>query len=399
MSRLKRKSSSGEDYPFIFEDYNGSGSSFDDIVGNFIRFLFGDRDNPGTLEDLFKLGGKAVDNYIKGATGSGMQNSTKETIDYETGAQNWLDEQAYERNVDFYQRFQSPSAMARQYRDAGLNVGLMYGGVGSPSATSMSSPGSAGSASNTPFDAIGQLLRSLIDLKSVSIQEKKVDSEIKVNESVVGRNESETQGVDIRNANLQDLYDLQKRSEDANIQFMNEQIKTEPVKRALIRMEISDKEAEYALKKGMKRLQTIDLMYHDQYMSAMTAMAEYESQLMFTRNRFEEQILRGQINLQAKQIQLLDLQATAQTIENGIIGKQFLNYDSDRRFNRWTTGIGTTAKVVSAVGTVALGGAGLSAAGAARVASAADRNILTRSASFEDMERAIGQYGRMGYAR
>lgn len=399
MSKTKRKSSSGEDYPFIFDDYNGSGSSFDDIIGNFIRFLFGDRNKPGTLEDLFKIAGKSADNYLKGATGSGMQNSTKETIDYETQAQNWLDEQAFQRNVDFYQRFQAPNAMVRQYQEAGLNVGLMYGGAGSPSATSMSNAGSAGSASNTPFDAIGQLLRSLIDLKSVSIQEKKVDSEIKVNESVIGRNESETKTVDIRNANLQELYDLQKNSEEANIQFMNEQIKTEPVKRALLRMEISDKEAEFALKKGMKRLQTIDLMYHDQYMSAMTAMTEYQSQLMFTHNRFEEQILRGQINLQAKQIQLLDLQATAQTLENGVLGKQFLYYDSDRRFNRWTTGIGTASKVVSAVGTVVIGGAGLSAAGAARAASAADRFSFARSASFEDMERAIGQYGRMGYAR
>lgn len=65
---------------------------------------------------------------------------------------------------DFYNKYQSPSAMVQQYRDAGLNPALMYqNGAGSASAVS-SSPANAGSVVSPDFSGFGDIGTNILQL-------------------------------------------------------------------------------------------------------------------------------------------------------------------------------------------------------------------------------------------
>lgn len=66
---------------------------------------------------------------------------------------------------DFYNTYESPEAMVRQYQGAGLNPALLYQGAGSGSAPSASIPsGSAASGTTPPYMDAGPLLQTLDNL-------------------------------------------------------------------------------------------------------------------------------------------------------------------------------------------------------------------------------------------
>lgn len=114
---------------------------------------------------LDSLGGLATSglsgalNWFKKMTGSGLTNAQKEANDFSSREaelnRQWQSaeaeenrrfqskqaEEAYQRQVDFYNSYQSPSAMVKQYEDAGLNPALMVGGsLGQTSVPSSSAP-------------------------------------------------------------------------------------------------------------------------------------------------------------------------------------------------------------------------------------------------------------------
>lgn len=66
-------------------------------------------------------------------------------------------EQARKWQEDMYNQYYSPSAMMRQYADAGLNPALMYGGAGDGSMPSAGSPSSVSPSGADPFGNLVQL--------------------------------------------------------------------------------------------------------------------------------------------------------------------------------------------------------------------------------------------------
>lgn len=100
-----------------------------------------------------------IANWWKKVTGAGTTTAQKEANDYSSREaelnRQWQSaeaeenrrfqvkqaEDAYQRQVDFYNSYQSPSAMVKQYEEAGLNPALMVGGsVGQTSVPTSSAP-------------------------------------------------------------------------------------------------------------------------------------------------------------------------------------------------------------------------------------------------------------------
>lgn len=93
-------------------------------------------------------------------------------------------EEAYNRQVEFYENYQSPKALVNQYREAGINPALMFGGsVGgssTPQPAASSSPVGAGSSSASPLSALGPITELMNTL-----------SMLKVNESIANKNNAD----------------------------------------------------------------------------------------------------------------------------------------------------------------------------------------------------------------
>lgn len=263
---------------------------------------------------------------------------------------------AYERqralNEDFGPRWQMQQTAAG-FDDVGLNRMLMAGSSPGASASSapMSSGGTAGTSAGSA-DIMSLFLNSALRAKQLEIEEGHLANETK-------KTDAEVQGLDISNANLQDLLDLQKGELDKKIEFMGQQIETEPVKRALLRTEIGLKQAETAVNENLSMLQKIDLKYHDAYLAAQLGIAQAYAGIAATNNKYQQRLLEQQIGINAKQIEILQQTIITGKLQNGLLGKQFQYYDSDRKFNRWNTGIGTAAKVVGAVAGISMGGAAI----------------------------------------
>lgn len=122
-------------------------------------------------EPIFSNVGDVVDNLIKGSTGSGLTDAQRQKISSETDAQNWLNEQDYDRKIDFYERFESPEAQVRQYKAAGINPALMYESAPGVSASGGVGPGSAGSAGNSGVE-LSSLLGLLGNMANLEVQAK-----------------------------------------------------------------------------------------------------------------------------------------------------------------------------------------------------------------------------------
>lgn len=122
----------------------------------------------------FMQGSKALFNGINSLwnklTGAGTTNAEKEAMQFNAN-QAELDrqfqsaeaEKARQWQEDYYQQYQSPAAMMRQYEQAGLNPALMYGGAtGSSTAPSTSVPTGASASSGAPVTEAGSLLSTIM---------------------------------------------------------------------------------------------------------------------------------------------------------------------------------------------------------------------------------------------
>lgn len=91
-------------------------------------------------------------------------------------------ELAYSRQVDFYNTYQSPSAMVQQYKDAGFNPALMAGGsVGQTSTPSSSVPSgsmpSSSPASGAPSAGSGDIIADILSILQFKKQMSRMDAE------------------------------------------------------------------------------------------------------------------------------------------------------------------------------------------------------------------------------
>lgn len=124
-------------------------------------------------------------------------------------------EKAYQRQREFYQDFQSPFAVMRQYRAAGVNPNyvLQNGGISSPSAPSVAS-------ANTPetFDVGSQISRGSLQLGQMLQNSNLIRSQ-------AGKNDAEANNINLKTPKeLEKLgYDTETAKEVARLAGANQE--------------------------------------------------------------------------------------------------------------------------------------------------------------------------------
>lgn len=114
----------------------------------------------------------AISNLRRKVFSTGMTDADIEASEMSLENQQILNEQEFQRKIDFYEMYESPQAQVRQIKQAGLNPALMYGGAPSVSASGgIGSPGSA-PASAHASEAMGSMLSSLLNM---ALQSKQLD--------------------------------------------------------------------------------------------------------------------------------------------------------------------------------------------------------------------------------
>lgn len=142
------------------------------------------------IKSSFNTVGKGVDNWFTGVTGSALTPAQREANEF-SAKQAELD---YQRQVDFYEQFQSPSAMMAQYRDAGINPALMQNNSLQPSGVSGGAPGSVspGGVGN-PLDMITSVLGLVNSVKQTNADVDLKESQAGLNDATTGKVGKETE--------------------------------------------------------------------------------------------------------------------------------------------------------------------------------------------------------------
>lgn len=157
-------------------------------IGDWISKALGVEDSSG-LGDYFA---DVVGNWAKKYGETGLTDREKESTDYQVAAQDMLNEQEYDRKVDFYERFESPEARVRQYKEAGLNPMLLSGNGASVSASGgVGAAGAASAPASSPESGLAGIIGTIMQVKNFQLQKRSIESEILKRETETSANRIE----------------------------------------------------------------------------------------------------------------------------------------------------------------------------------------------------------------
>ncbi|UPW41218.1 DNA pilot protein [Sigmofec virus UA08Rod_4888] len=110
---------------------------------------------------------------------------------------------AMKRKEDFYLKYETPEAIRKQLEDAGLGIGLMYGGGGAGGSASGGAQGTGANGSNPSSQGPGMVTGSigLLDAQAQISQIQKIKEETR----------SQKIDNDAKEENAKNLYDIQYR--------------------------------------------------------------------------------------------------------------------------------------------------------------------------------------------
>lgn len=117
---------------------------------------------------------------------------------------------------NFYERYQSPQAMIRQGQEAGIHPYAMLGISPSSGPSGTSTLSGSQATSGQQFSEVSSamdIVRSLLDYKALK-------SQIDVNESVADKNNAEAESVRTDTQFKPDLFNMQLRSGEVNMNYM-----------------------------------------------------------------------------------------------------------------------------------------------------------------------------------
>ena len=308
-----------------------------------------------------------MDNLLNYYGHTGMDDRTKEEMDYQLQNQQLLNEEAYERQIDFYERFQSPSALVSQYKDAGLNPMLLAGSNPGASATSQPS-GSAAGASHSGGDIMG----FLSNVFSIFMKASQFDDSLILEKMRVGvaQFDAETRRQQVVNQKSlwdtiirlnnqkfdynEQLYPASIDNLKANTANLQQMVLTGAADEALKRANIGRVEAETALAIRQEALLQIQQKHADSYYSLQNSLLYYQNQIAATQNDFERRTLEKRIEIVNKQLDLMVLDETGKILQNGLAGYDFSTF-KQRNAREW---VNTGVRAVTALAGLA-GGAGM----------------------------------------
>lgn len=161
----------------VAPDRDGDGF-LSSIFGNVGTALFG--------EDFGELNlGHSLKSWLDSMSGADLTNAQQQMNDYNSAeAQKQRDfaskqaELAFDRQVDFYEKYQSIGSQVKQFQDAGLNPALLAGGVSpSSSAPSSSAPSGFAASGSSPSSNPMALVSFVMQLAGIKSQIEKTQAE------------------------------------------------------------------------------------------------------------------------------------------------------------------------------------------------------------------------------
>lgn len=244
---------------------------------------------PSFADSLLQKAGKAVDSLFNQVTASGATGRDKELSDISFQNARQLANEDYERKIDFYEQFESPAAMVRQYKDAGLNPALMYGNGASVSASGGVGTGSAQAADAS--SALGSVLSSIL---GAAMQSKRIETDriLTSDRNDIDRFEAQTRraqaenyaaylreltrGKQMENDTFYSMFGLRQQEIESNIALKNSQTEyfvqvanSEGVRRQLMQSGIRLNDASTAVAEVQKAILEAQAKYSDKYFKAL----------------------------------------------------------------------------------------------------------------------------------
>lgn len=301
------------------------------------------------------LTGDSLENLIKSLTHSGITDEARETMDLQLENQQLLNQQEYDRKIDFYERFESPEAQVRQYKEAGLNPMLLAGsGAGASASGGVGSAGSAGTAGSSGgnlLTAIASIAGIMNQQKALQIQEQDAntrlyDAETRRQQSVdyMAYLRSLTRNTDTRTDQLIELFPSTKLGVERQASYYLELCKSEAGRRALMASQVNINEAEEAIKWRQEAILAAQEDNADAYFKATAELQEAYADLARTQSNFERRTLE-------KRIEGLNYQVSELLFEAALKSKVFSNFNA-AQIREW---INTGSRVVGTLGGIAVG--------------------------------------------
>lgn len=302
---------------------------------------------------------QTIESMFNQMTGSGTTGKFEEELAESEASNDRLAENAYQRNVDFYERFQSPAAQVRQYKEAGLNPALMYGSGASVSASNVASPGSASASGETSLGSILGFVSGMMNLKA-KYAEMNIEKDLGYRNAEIGMMNAISNNRNTLNLGtyygaaadresaeadrIRALYPAQKDEIVALADYYRDLLKNNDFQRRLAQSNIDLNEAERGIKAYQSAILAAQEKYADKYYDLVNKRIQLENALTDAEtagkkieNRFLRRTLQNRID--AVDYELKDLIITA-----GIHAKDFNTYEQ-RRVQSW---IDTGAKVFTA---------------------------------------------------
>lgn len=257
-----------------------------------------------------------VDNFWNRITGSGLTDAEREANQYSASQA----EQQYAREVEFYEKYQSPKAMMQQ----GVNPFGLSGSAGGHSA----SGGSPTSVAPQGAEGLGGMMSLVQAIFGMVQQKRSVDSEISLNKSAEQRNFSEANERNINAETLKDMNLATIMEKLSNVELNNSNIE-------LIVSKINNTDADTELKAS----QLVQV-------AAEIVNTEADTEVKRTHvSALLSQIAKDSksIDVMTAQIGLMATQAGVNRNESALIIQQLHNLEQDYDFNEILKGFETMA--------------------------------------------------------
>lgn len=291
--------------------------------------------------------------------GTSLTGAAREAADVQLQNQRVLNQEDFDRKVDFYERYESPQAMMRQYQEAGLNPALMYSGAPSISASGGVGTGSA-AAPQLSSESLAGLVSALsgISLKTrqmnmdrelrdreLDIEEQKVGIQRDIADADIGLKVRQSTFQDIHNKWADKVFDLDTKNVQAKIDTLVDQLKTNEVQRQLYRSDISFNYAKKALTDVQTAIANSDAKIRDQYNRLMLHLSSLQAEQIGTYNSYQGRLLQNEYNRTYQDVLNLFEQHNILQAEGAIRWKDYQFYEGNRN---WEHGLGVARVAVTA---------------------------------------------------
>lgn len=242
---------------------------------------------------------EVVPSLLGSIAGTNMTGRDTQLAETQLNNQRLLNEEDYQRKIDFYERFESPEAQVAQYKNAGLNPALMYGNGASVSASGGIGAGSASapSAGTDAASVLGSILGFVNNMKRMKQERDIYDDQRELRKFDL---ETQRRSVDnygrllaaqtIGQQNVNDtfytLFGKRLDAMEADINLKNQQAEyfvqvaqSEPVRRRLMESGIKLNDASAACQQVQKAILEAQEKYSDRYFKAVADFQEAASRM------------------------------------------------------------------------------------------------------------------------